>query len=57
MVMVKDSAGLLKGFLQDLGLGNFWTTMAMRIVLAFVTLAYWIENETAYILRTSQELQ
>ena len=36
MVMVKDSAGLLKGFLQDLGLGDFWTTMAMRIVLAFV---------------------
>ena len=36
MVMVRESTGLLKGYLQDLGLGDFWTAMALRIVLAFV---------------------
>ena len=36
MVMVKESAGFLKGYLQDLGMGEFWTTMAMRLVLAFI---------------------
>ncbi len=36
MVMVKESTGFLKGYLQDFGLGDFWCTMAMRIVLAFI---------------------
>ena len=36
MVMVRESTGLLKGYLQDLGLGDFWTAMALRMVLAFV---------------------
>lgn len=36
MVMVRESTGLLKGFLQNFGLGDFWNAMAMRIVLAFI---------------------
>ncbi len=36
MVMVKESTGFLKGYLQDFGLGDFWSAMAMRIVLAFI---------------------
>jgi hypothetical protein len=36
MVMVRESTGLLKGFLQNIALGDFWTAMAMRIVLAFI---------------------
>ena len=36
MIIVKESTGFLKGYLQDLGLGEFWTAMAMRIVVAFI---------------------
>jgi hypothetical protein len=36
MVMVRESTGLLKGFLQNFGLGDFWNAMALRIVLAFI---------------------